>query len=427
MRNRGPFLVLVLAACAAAQAQVTYSNEISRIVQNRCQSCHREGDIAPFALESFGDIASRAREIEQALRARKMPPWKPVAGFGEFIDARQMPEEERQTVLDWIAADMPEGDPADLPPPLAAQGEWALGPPDVTLQMLNPYTPPEGRDTYRCFVIPTGLSDAHMLSAVDVLPGSRATVHHVILFQDTDGWSDRLDSRDGQAGYPCFGGPGVQISTNALNALSTGLAGWAPGQRAQHLPEGVGIPLLKGAKIVMQVHYSPHDHAESDQTRIGLYFAKGSVERRLFQVPVLNQRFTIPPGEERYEVNASFPVLPLLDAKVIWAFPHMHLLGREIRMDVVNPDRSVSPVIWVDDWDFHWQGSYRLKEPLAVRGGSQVRISCIFDNSENNPRNPNQPPKPVSWGEATSDEMCVGFLGLTFDNERLLSLFLPGF
>jgi mono/diheme cytochrome c family protein len=428
MPRWGLVLSAAFATGAFASAQVTYSKEIARIFQARCQSCHRAGDIAPFALDSYQSAVWNSRAIERELRSRRMPPWKPVPGFGEFTDPRQMPDEERQVVLDWIASDLPQGEPADLPPPLRDMSEWPLGPPDATLSMLQPFTPPAGAgDVYRCFIIPTGLHETRMLSAIDLMPGSRAIVHHVLLFQDTQGRADALDYRDGQPGYPCFGGPGIPFGDNLFNALTAGLGGWAPGQRAQHLPEGVGIQLHKDARIIMQVHYSPRDGGDADQTRIGLYFSKEPVARRLLHVPVLNQEFVIPPGERRYEVNAELPVPPLLDAKVIWAYPHMHLLGREIKGDVLKPDRSVDPIIWENDWDFHWQGSYTLKEPLAIRAGSTVRLQCIYDNSEENPRNPNQPPKPVGWGEATSDEMCLLFLGVTFDNEPLLSLLLPGF
>jgi hypothetical protein len=401
-----------------APAQPTYSKDVAPIFQKHCVECHRRGDIAPFTLENFSTAVWNSRAIERSLKSKTMPPWKPVEGFGEFRDHPTMTDQERQTVLDWIAADLPEGNQADLPPPAPPKDDWPLGPPDLDLRMLQPYTPPtDNGDIYRCFIIPTGLNETVNISAIDVLPGSRQIVHHVLLFQDTQGVGQDLESRDGQPGYPCFGGPGIMFSLENLNAA---LAGWAPGQRPHYLPDGIGIPLQKGARIIMQVHYHPHHGTDTDQTRIGLYFSKKPITQRLFQLPLINDNFTIPAGTARYDVNASLTVPLLFDFHVIWVYPHMHLLGREIKMEVQNRDGSVTPLIYEDNWDFNWQGSYTLKEAVGVRSGSVVRLKCTFDNSAANQRNPNSPPKSVGWGEATTDEMCVGFLGLTLDNERIL-------
>jgi mono/diheme cytochrome c family protein len=413
------FLFLAVFCASLAPAQATYSKEIARIFQASCQQCHREGDIAPFALDSYDAALRHAADIQRVLALRTMPPWKPVAGFGEFRDSFQISDDDRQTILDWIMHGMPQGDPADLPDAAPVKGPWPLGTPDLSLAMLQPYTPAIGGDVYRCFIIPTGLNETTYLSAIDVSPGARQVVHHVLLFQDNQGVGQDKEYRDGQPGYPCFGGPGIAFS---LNNLTAALGGWAPGQRTQFLPDGVGIQLQKGANIIMQVHYHPHGGTAEDQTRIGLYFSKTPVKQRLFQVPILNQQFTIPPGEERYEVNAAFPVLPFLDAKAIWVYPHMHLLGKDIKADVVNPDQSVTPLIWEDRWDFNYQGAYTFKDQLAIKAGSMVRVKCTYDNSSNNLLNPNDPPVPVSWGEATTDEMCLAFIGVTLDYERFLPL-----
>ena len=377
-------ICVALCAASLAPAQVTYSKDVSRIFQVKCQQCHRDGDIAPFALNNYDAALQWSRDIDRVLRQKIMPPWKPADGFGEFRGSYQLSEDERQMILDWIAAGSPEGDPHDLPDAPPAQGEWALGAPDVTLSMLNPYTPPIGQDVYRCFVIPTGLNDAAYLSAIDVLPGVRQVVHHVLLFQDTQGVADKLDGKDGQPGYPCFGGPGITISGGSLslNDINSSLGGWAPGQRPQRLPDGVAIQLQKNAKIIIQVHYHPFGRTGEDQTRIGLYFSKQPVSQRLFQVPIVNTSFKIPPGEESYEVNASFTVLPFLDAHAIWVYPHMHLLGRQIKVDILNRDKSVTPVILEDKWDFNWQGAYTFKEALPAPAGSTVRLKCTFNNSE---------------------------------------------
>ena len=415
-------LLLGIAACAVAAAQPTYSKEVSRIMQAKCQQCHREGDIAPFAFDSYDAVVRRASTIQSALATRRMPPWKPKDGFGEFRDSYQLTEDERTLLLNWLASGMPEGDPANLPEPLKNKSDWPLGPPDAVLTVAKPYTPPVGADVYRCFVLPTDSSGAGYLSAIDVLPGARQVVHHVLMYQDTEGVGVDLDGKDGAPGYPCFGGTGIQIS---LSNLTAALGGWAPGQRTRFLPDGIGIQLKKNANIIIQVHYHPTGATAEDQTRIGLYYSKMPIQQRLFMVPVVNTGFKIPPGEENFEVNAAFTVLPFLDAHAIWIYPHMHLLGRDIKVDMVNRDRSVTPIIWEDNWDFNWQGSYTFKDQIAVPSGSTLRLKCTFDNSTNNLRNPNSPPVPVGWGEQTTDEMCLAFAGVTLDFERFLPLQAP--
>jgi hypothetical protein len=408
---------LVLAA--SASAQVNYSKEVSRIFRAKCEGCHREGDIAPFALNDYDAAVTWAADIRRVINANKMPPWKPVPGHGDFKDSLALSEEERSQILDWIANEMPQGDPADLPEPLENKSEWPLGTPDVEMRMLQSYTPPRGSDVYRCFVIPTDFDETKYLSAIDVIPGNRQIVHHVLLFQDTSGTAEKLEGQDGQPGYTCFGGPGFEIN---LNNLTAALGGWAPGQRTRHLPDGIGLELNKGAKIVMQVHYFPSRVTGDDQTRIGLYFAKSKVEQRLFQIPIVNQKFKIQPGEEKHEVTATLTVIPLLTADAIWIYPHMHLLGREIKVEVTGLDRETRPMIYQNDWDFNWQGSYTYKEPMKLRAGDRIKLTCVFDNSENNPRNPNNPLIEVGWGEKTTDEMCLAFIGVTLDIEKMLGI-----
>jgi hypothetical protein len=294
------------------------------------------------------------------------------------------------------------------------------------LSMLQSYTPPAGADTYRCFVIPMGVNETKFLSAVDVLPGARSVVHHVLLFQDNTGAVDKLDYADGQPGYTCFGGPGLDFGGNSLALLNAMVGAWAPGQRPQALPAGIGIPIQKNAKLIMQVHYHPRDGGDTDQTRVGLYFSKVPVTQRLFFIPVVNTKFTIPPFAENYQVKADLPVVSLIEGKVIWVYPHMHLLGRQIKVDVLKPDQTTDPIIYEDNWEFHWQGAYTLKNPLAVKAGSTVRLTCTYDNTgQSTHHGLLAQPQPTSWGEQTTDEMCLAFLGVTFDNEAILRLLFP--
>lgn len=363
---------------------------------------------------SYQDASTWAEDIQRAVAERRMPPWKPVPGYGEFRDSYGLTEEERQTILSWVHAGAPEGDPGDLPEPVVSSGEWQLGEPDLVVEMKEPYTPPRGKDTYRCFIVSNPSQETLYVNAFDVRPGDRQIVHHVILYIDEKGLAERLDQRDEGPGYNCFGGPGFELSFSSM------LGGWAPGTIARRLPEGIGIQIPRGGRLIMQVHYYAAGRTSEDQTKVGLYLTKGPVERRLFYIPVVNTRFEIPAGNSNYEVRANFMVPPLLDAKVIQVFPHMHLLGKKIQLDYVDLRRNTRPGILIDDWDFNWQGFYTYKEAIAVPAFTDIRLRCVFDNSANNPRNPSNPVRNVGWGEGTEDEMCLAFLGVTFDRENLL-------
>ncbi|MBL8214925.1 MAG: hypothetical protein JNK87_29665 [Bryobacterales bacterium] len=398
-----------------ASAQPTYSREVSRIVAEKCQICHRPNDIAPFSLLSYEDAQTWAEDIKRVVSERIMPPWKPVEGHGEFRDSYALSEEQRQTLIQWADAGAPLGDPAELPEVTAPTGEWQLGDPDMVVTMPESYTPPRGKDDYRCFVVSNPFDEPMYVKTADVIPGNRRIVHHVILYLDTRGQGAKLDEAEPGPGYTCFGGPGVDLDINAA------VAGWAPGSAPKRLPDGIAVQIPKGAQVIMQVHYYARGVTAEDQTRVGLYFAKERIERRLFYVPVLNTRFTIPPGNAIYPVTANFPIPPLLDARAIQIFPHMHLLGRQIIVEYTEPRQTTpKPLIRIDDWDFNWQGFYNFKDPVPLPALSNIRLRCTFDNSEGNPRNPSNPLKPVGWGEGTEDEMCVAFLGVVFERENLL-------
>ncbi|MBC8167143.1 MAG: ascorbate-dependent monooxygenase [Bryobacteraceae bacterium] len=418
-------LLLATLACFQAFAQPTYNADVAPLVQGKCQRCHRPGDIAPFELATYKDAVTWSEDIKRVLEARLMPPWKPVPGHGEFADNFGLSDEERKRFLDWIAAGTPEGDPVpegSITPP-AEVSEWELGTPDAVATMPEAYDVPRLKDVYRCFVLPTGLTEDKFIEAVQIKPGNKQVVHHVILFLDSTGQAEKFDAADPDPGYTCYGGPGFDIGTGGLATLldlSSSLGGWVPGSRTQRLPEGVGLFLKSGTRIVMQVHYFPAGRPGSDQTKVGLYFSRKPVERRMRYIPIVNSTFKIPPGRNDYEVKASLTIPPLLDAKAIQIVPHMHLLGRKIAIEVERRDKSKEDLIYIDDWDFNWQNFYTFAKQVPLPSGSTIRLTCTFDNTAENPKNPSNPLKTVGWGEGTEDEMCIGFAGITFDRENLL-------
>ncbi len=401
------FLFIVLALTLfvpCVQAEITYSKDIAPIIQRECQSCHRQGEVAPFALTDYQDAKAWATEIAEYTRARLMPPWKPAKGYGHFKNERRLTEKEIQMLTDWVEAGAPAGDLSKTPPNPKFHDGWKLGEPDHIVEMPMEYEiEPEGEDEYRHFIIPTNFDTDMYVQAVDVQPGNRKTVHHVILYLDMEGQARQLAAKDPKPGYVTEGtGPGIDIAGT--------LGGWAPGLQPYVLPEGVGYLLPKGADIVMQVHYYRTGHIERDQSRVGLYFNKTEKTTPLLIDSAINDKFVIPAGEEKYAVQASRRVKR--DAYLLATMPHMHLLGRDMRIIAHPPTGNPIDLIWIKDWDFNWQDIYYFRKPIFLPEGTQVSLVAHFDNSASNPANPHNPPVPVGWGDKTTDEMCIGFLYL---------------
>jgi hypothetical protein len=419
-------VLLLLASCAVPLfAQPTYTRDISRILAAKCQQCHREGDIAPFALDSYEAARDWAEDIKRVINEGIMPPWKPVAGHGEFRGDRSLSVDDKIQLNLWLDGGLVRGDDADLPPPVEPKGDWVNGEPDFIAQMAEEYTPPRIKDVYRCFVLPTDFDETRWVNAVDVLPGDRRSVHHVILFLDTSGQAEKLDAEEEGPGYSCYGGPKTPIDFTDLLGGGVALGGWAPGTRPMPLPEGTALELPPHARIVLQVHYYTRGGSRPDLTRVGLYFAKEKVRQKLRYIPVLplDSRMridmTIPAGAEEHTIKSTYLIPPLFDSHIVNVFPHMHLLGTQIKMDLLPLAGDPKPLIFIDKWDFNWQGPYTFVEPIAAPSFNRLQLTCTYNNSESNPRNPNNPLKTVTWGEGTEDEMCLGFVGLTFDRERL--------
>jgi hypothetical protein len=260
------------------------------------------------------------------------------------------------------------------------------------------------------------------LNASQALPGAPQEVHHILIFMDETGESLQYEGQDGQPGYDCFGSVGLQT-------LGVGdyLGSWVPGARVQALDPGIGLLLKAGSRVVVQVHYHPSGRASADQTSLGFYLAPpGSVQHRMLAIPVVNTDFTIPANAPAYPVTATLTIPAILGVtgNVIQLGPHMHWLGTQIGIDLVHPDQSTTPLIYIGNWDFNWQGMYTLTTPIPFGVGDTLQVSSVFDNSADNPNNPNNPIVPVSWGEGTTDEMVVGYVGVILDQEWLANLFL---
>jgi mono/diheme cytochrome c family protein len=403
-------LGLLLAACqtspstptrpqALDDGPVTFSNQIVRVFQRRCQECHRPGEVAPFSLLTYPDAYARRGDIREAVESRYMPPWKAVPGHGEFAHVRRLADDEIRLIGRWVEGGAPEGDPRDLPAARRFPAGWRLGTPSAVLGMAEPFTvPARTKDVYRCFVVPIRIpGDWRMIRASEVLPGNRKIVHHVQTFLDVTGRSVALDDAEPGPGYTCFGG--------ARFDSAGGLGGWAPGLAPMEIPPGIAWGIPPGARLVMQVHYhNPGDTAEVDLTRIGIHFTWGPFDRRLSVVRPFAWNFAIPAGAARATVTARAPVSEDFDAIAVHA--HMHLLGRAMTVTAHLPDGTTRPLLRIDDWDFDWQLRYTYERPVRLPAGSRVDAECVYDNSAANLRNPSKPPRLVTSGFETTDEMC---------------------
>jgi len=403
------------AARAAEAAVVTYSRDVAPILFENCATCHRPGEVAPFSLMTYPDAKRRAGQMADVVESRYMPPWLPIDGHGEFSGSRRLSEKQIKTLRAWADAGAPEGDPKDLPPaPKFVEG-WALGEPDLVVRMPETYTlVAEGRDVFRVFVIPVNLPEDKYVTAVDYRPSNRKILHHALLFTDTQGAARKLDEQDKDPGYGNGQAGGIGFMP------SGGLGGWAPGVTPRHLPDGVARILHKGADLVVQVHFHPSGKVEQERSQIGLYFAKKEPQRLALSLPKGMRRsaLDIPPGKKDFTLTDSF-TLPL-EAQLIGIFPHAHLLCKEIKVDATLPDGEKMPLIWIKDWDWNWQDEFLYDKTIKLPRGTKIDQTYVFDNSTDNPRNPHNPPKRVTWGEQTADEMAITFFLITAPKDALL-------
>lgn len=407
MKSRLAFAGAAFALCVSAGANPpTFSRDVAPILYNNCVACHRAGEVAPFTLTSYQDAHKRAKTIAKVTEQRFMPPWKAEKGHGDFLGERRLTDDQIKTLRAWADGGAPEGDPKETPAlPQFADG-WQLGQPDMVVSMPETYTlRAEGRDVYRCFVLRLNLKRDQYVEAVEFRPGNRKVVHHALFFLDTTGKARELDANDDGVGYSMMGGVGF-VPTG-------GLGGWAPGYTPRRLPSGIARRVEKGSDLVLQIHFHPSGKEELERSTIGLYLAKKAPEKLLATFPRAIRRLDIPPGDSNYTIEQE-NVLPL-KADVIGIIPHAHLLCKEIKVDATLPDGKPLPLIWIKDWDFNWQDQYLYKDVQHIPAGTKVKMSFRYDNSDQNPAQPSDPPRRVRWGEQTTDEMAIIFYQVLID------------
>lgn len=389
----------------------TFTKDIAPILYENCTTCHRPGQIAPFPLVTYTDAKKRAQLIAAVTNSHYMPPWKAEPGFGHFRGARRLTDTQIATLQKWADAGTPQGAPRFLPPlPHFPEG-WQLGKPDLILKMPKAYTvPAEGPDVQRCFVVPIPVLKDSYVVGYEFRPSDTKVVHHAILYTDASGVAQKKqtenEQKPGEVGYPSFGGPGFLPSTV--------LGAWVPGETPESLPDGIAKPLPAHNDLVIQIHFHPTGKPETEQSEVGLYFAKKPPTKLVEGILEGNFKLNIPPGDKNYVARDSF-TLPI-DVHALSIQPHAHLLCKDMKVTATLPDGKIQPMIWIKNWDWNWQGAYPYAKPVRLPKGTRLDMVYTYDNSADNPHNPNNPPQWVRFGEQTKDEMALCGIEVTADN-----------
>ncbi len=383
-----------------ANAEVNFTRDVAPIIFTQCAPCHRPGESAPFSLLTYDDAKRRAGVIADVTSRRVMPPWLPVSGHGSFAGERRLSDRDVDVLRRWHEQGAAEGDAADLPaPPTFVEG-WQLGSPDLVVTLPRPYQlRADGSEVWRNFVMPVPVSATTFVRAVEFRPGSARVVHHAIMGVDSTRSSARRDARDAEPGFE-----GMELGD--AQPPDGHLTGWTPGMAPVPAVEGSAWRVEPGDDLVLQLHMTPSGKPESVQPQVGLYFASAPPTGPSMVLLRLDgdHQIDIPAGARDFVVTDRFE-LPA-DVQVLAVYPHAHFLARTMEAHATMPDGSERPLIRIDAWDFKWQDVYRYVQPLQLPKGAAISFRYTYDNSAENPRNPSRPPKRVTAGMASGDEMA---------------------
>jgi hypothetical protein len=411
MRNTVLPFALVIGWSGVLRAQTpTWSDDVACIVYTHCTPCHHDGGVGHFSLVGYGDAYFWRNEIRAATESGYMPPWPPDPSYRPLAHERTLTQEEIDILAAWVDGGAPSGDLAGEPPSPQYSTEAVIAAPDITAIMPDYVIPASSADLYRCFVLPIDNPIDRYITGIEVVPGNRAMVHHVLVYQDPTGEAQVLDDADIEPGYTSFGGIGVN------DAKLVGI--WVPGSEPFFTPPGMGIKLNAGSDLVIQVHYPATSNVEVDSTRVNIELSDGGFIRELAIDPVLNHLtnmtngpLVIPPNEVRtFHEQYTVPV----NATITAIGPHSHLIGRSMRSWAVKPGGEVVNLIDIPEWDFRWQDLYPFRNPIYLPAGTVLHGEAVYDNTSANPNNPSTPPQWVFLGEATTDEMMLFYFAWTY-------------
>jgi tetratricopeptide (TPR) repeat protein len=377
---------------------VTFSRDIAPILFDHCVVCHRPGAVGPMPLTSYQEVRPWVRSIQKEVSERRMPPWKPEPGYGgPFIGNRRLSDEQVALIQQWVAAGAIEGNPVDLPPrPEWPAGGWRLGKPDLILDMPSYTLPAGGQDVLRKFAIPISIARTRYVRGVEFQPGNARVVHHANMRIDPTGASRTLDNADPAPGYE-------GVTPFAAQFPPGFFLGWTPGQLRPLAPDNEAWRLDPGADLLLELHLMPGKQPERVQSRIGFYFTDTAPARIPATIRLGRQNLDIPAGATNYVSRDSY-VLPV-SVEALGVQPHAHYLAREVKGFATLPDGTRKWLIYIKDWDFDWQDFYEYAQPLVLPKGTELTMEITYDNSAGNRRNPHSPPKRVTWGQKSSNEM----------------------
>jgi hypothetical protein len=419
MTSQGAVLTLVVSAVSvAAPSSVTFYKDVAPIVQSRCQECHRPGEVAPMSFMTYDQVRPWAKAMKTAVLTKKMPPWSADPHYGKFSNDRSLSQTEMDTLVAWVDAGSPAGNPKDAPKPREYFEGWQIGKPDVVYELPAPIdVPASGVVDYTYVVIPTNFTEDKWIQFAEVRPDARSAVHHVLAFLRPPGNSFLKDAKPGVPYIPrrrvSEGRQGGQAQGNIQDQIpGEMLVGYAPGLPPTQCKPGDAKLIKAGSDIVLQLHYTPNGKAVTDRSKFGLIFAKEPPQKRVMTMMAMNFFLKIPPGEPNYEVHSHATLEQ--DVNLVSLMPHMHLRGKDFLYKAVYPTGESQVLLSVPKYDFSWQIAYGLDQELVLPKGTRIECTAHFDNSANNPSNPD-PTKEVRWGDQTFEEMMIGFFDVSFD------------
>jgi hypothetical protein len=416
-------LILAPLACAA-----TFSKEVAPIFFARCAGCHRPNDIAPMSLLDYRSARPWAKAIREAVMTRKMPPWFADPHFGSFANDARLSESEMETIKAWVDGGAAEGNLKDLPPaPIYVEG-WRLGRPDIVVDIGRDFAVKPGQDAYEHFVVPANFTEGKWVRAAEIRPGNRKVVHHVhvsVVADQSQAGSTSIESmtaldrflvREGTLTRVRMDAPVVDNACAAdapdlpyLSGFQEGaLASFLPGRAPDVFPDGSAKWIPAGSKFEFVIHYARTSGVpQTDRTSIGLYLAPGPPERTLRRMDLRNFFFRIPAGAASHEVRRCYTFER--DKLLLSITPHMHYRAHDVTYELKRPGGKQETLLVVPHYDFNWQLVYRLKEPIRVEKGSRLMVTVHYDNSPNNPANPD-PGQAVRWGDKSEEEMMTSWI-----------------
>jgi Copper type II ascorbate-dependent monooxygenase, C-terminal domain len=428
----GAMLAQGVATRAPGPKAPTFSKEVAPVLYKNCVTCHRPGAMAPMPLLTYAQVRPYARAIRERVELGTMPPWHAEAPSGTFLNERTLTPTEKDTLVRWVGAGAPEGDPMDMPPAPVFPSGWTIGEPDTVVAMSSPFqVPASGTIAYQYFQIPTNFTEDKWVQAIEIRPGTASVVHHVLLFA-----SDPAGRRQQRpfvqsparptASAPAISDPvpvlaaalearrqaGAAPAPAAAGARGSLIATTAPGTNALTYQPNAALHIAAGSVLTLQVHYTATGKAETDQTSVGFIFSKKPPQQEVHAAAFSNALLAIPPGANNHRVDAQIEFTQ--NVHIMALFPHTHLRGKSWEYRLTYPDGREEVVLSVPRYDFNWQTYYEYARPLSVPKGSKLLAIAHYDNSGNNKANPDSNAE-VHWGEQTWEEMQYSGISYTVD------------